>query len=121
MRTAVGTTVAQRLSFADEGGWRDQVTDQERLGHRAMLAGASVDQRMLEALSDVVRPGPMRSRPGQYGTLRSANQTAGSIARPLIPPRRISKCRCGPVENPSLPTFAITSPARTVSPASTKR
>jgi hypothetical protein len=41
------------LSFADEEGWRGYLADPERLGHRALLAGEPVGQRVLEALVDV--------------------------------------------------------------------
>lgn len=41
------------LSFADEGAWRGYLADPERLSHRTMLAGELVDQRVVEALTDV--------------------------------------------------------------------
>lgn len=39
------------------------------------------------------------------------SHASGSIAEP--PPGRTSKCRCGPVELPEFPEYAMTSPAFT--------
>ena len=52
----------------------------------------------------VLPAGLRRGRRPQIRTPRRARNTCGSTAGPNIPPIRTSKCRCGPVEWPSLPT-----------------
>ena len=50
-------------------------------------------------------------------TPRSRSHGIGSIFVPSIPPTCTSKCRCGPVDWPRLPSSAIVSPAFTTWPA----
>jgi copper resistance protein B len=75
------------------------------------------------------KKGGRRERaPGGCRGIRSAGQlvlaqshSSGSTLVPLMPPIRISKCRCGPVDMPVEPVLPITSPTSTTSPTSKRR
>ena len=57
LRSADGTTEVHVLSFGSESAWRGYLDDPARAAHRAVLAGVTVEQRVLESLVDV----PVRS------------------------------------------------------------
>ena len=78
-----------------------------------------------------VRAGTITGQPGRAGdragvearqtcTPRSRSQGTGLTRLPSSPPWCTSKCRCGPVDCPRLPSSAIVSPASTYSPGSTR-
>ncbi|PRY51974.1 hypothetical protein LY71_101346 [Geodermatophilus tzadiensis] len=52
LRTADGTRV-HVLTFASEAAYRGYLADPERLGHRGVLDGVSVGQRVLEGMVDL--------------------------------------------------------------------
>ena len=53
LRTPDGTTEIHVLAFASESGYRGYLSDPERAGHRSLLAGVDVSQRVVESLVDV--------------------------------------------------------------------
>lgn len=53
LRTPDGTTEVHVLSFASEQAYRGCLGDPERVGHRSLLAGVEVVQRVVEAVTDV--------------------------------------------------------------------
>jgi len=54
LRTADGTSEVHVLTFASDAAYRGYLADPERLGHRGVLGGVSVDQRVLEGMVDVL-------------------------------------------------------------------
>jgi len=56
---------------------------------------------------------------GRFAALCSLSQAAASMASPLVPPGRTSKCRCVPVLMPEEPTSPMCCPALTRSPGRT--
>jgi len=53
LRGADGTTEVHVLSFVTEAAWCGYLDDPERAAHRAVLADAPVEQRVLAGLRDV--------------------------------------------------------------------
>ena len=53
LRTSDGTTEVHVLSFASERAYCGYLGDPERVGHRSLLAGVDVVQRVVESLTDV--------------------------------------------------------------------
>ena len=53
LRNADGTTEVHVLTFASDAAYRGYLADPERLGHRAVLEGVPVEQRVLEGMADV--------------------------------------------------------------------
>ena len=64
--------------------------------------------------------GPRRGEARQTCTPRALSHGTGLIRLPSSPPWCTSKCRCGPVDWPRLPSSAIVSPASTYWPGSTR-
>ena len=61
---------------------------------------------------------PAQDRPEVEDHGRAGRTRRGSIGRPAL---QISRCRCGPVVLPVMPTSPMTSPATTDSPTPTAR
>ena len=57
LRTADGRAEVHVVSFGSRAGYDGYLTDPERAGHRALLEGVAVEQRLLE-VSDVAGPHP---------------------------------------------------------------
>ncbi|HYH24256.1 MAG TPA: hypothetical protein VD834_02825 [Blastococcus sp.] len=53
LRTPDATTEVHVLSFPTDSAYRAYVGDPERAGHRALLDGVTVTQRVVEPLTDV--------------------------------------------------------------------
>jgi uncharacterized protein (DUF1330 family) len=53
LRGAAGETEVHVLSFPSPTAWREFLDDPERARHRAVLTGATVEQRVLDGLTDV--------------------------------------------------------------------
>ncbi len=95
---------------------RQSSDDSTQLGPRRDRPRAGRPPSATRRASRAVRS---RAPVGQnMNTPRAASHGIGSVLMP--PGRSTSKCRCGPVELPRLPTFAIRCPADTRCPTETK-
>ena len=53
LRTPDATTEVHVLSFPADSAYRGYLSDPERSGHRGVLDGVAITQRVVEALADV--------------------------------------------------------------------